>query len=196
MRRHLTTEKIILRAKAFHGAKYDYTLTRYEGHEVKIKIICPEHGEFTKTPHKHTHKTKPSGCPTCSSIRKGHTKFSSKGEKSIKIYLEGLNISYVQQYRIFKCRSKNPLPFDFAVFDKQNNLRSLIEFDGQQHYKPVTFGGISKKQAEIAFQQSQFRDQIKNTYCKQNSIPLLRIPYYNIDTIPDILSEHLDNLLI
>ena len=42
----------------------------------------------------------------------------------------------------------------------------------------------------------QKRDRIKNEYCDKNNIPLIRIPYYNIDKISDILTENVLNPLI
>jgi len=32
--------------------------------------------------------------------------------------------------------------FDFVIFDNQNNIKKCIEYNGEQHYKPVElFGG-------------------------------------------------------
>lgn len=59
-----------------------------------------------------------------------------------------------------------------------------IEFDGIQHYEPVKyFGGVAK------FKQQKKRDLIKDNFCKENNIKLVRIPYYDIDLIDDILKE-------
>ena len=47
-----------------------------------------------------------------------------------------------------------------------------IEYDGIQHFEPVNdFGG------EIEFNNIQIRDNIKNEYCKNNNINLIRIRY-------------------
>ena len=53
----------------------------------------------------------------------------------------------------------------------------MIEVDGEQHFRPVCFGGITKERAELNFKKSQERDRIKDEYCKENGIKLLRIPY-------------------
>ena len=47
----------------FIGDKYDYSKVEYKGKDVKVCIICPEHGEFWQTPHSHLYKY---GCPKCS----------------------------------------------------------------------------------------------------------------------------------
>ena len=46
-------EKFIEKAKSIYGEKYDYSEVEYVGSAVKVKIICPEHGPFEKTPNKH-----------------------------------------------------------------------------------------------------------------------------------------------
>ena len=61
--KRLTTEEFINRAKKIHGDKYDYSLVDYKGTDAKVKIICPQHGEFWQQPHNHLAG---SGCPACS----------------------------------------------------------------------------------------------------------------------------------
>ncbi len=49
----LNTEQFIAKAKRVHGDKYDYSLVSYETTELPVKIVCPAHGEFEQTPHRH-----------------------------------------------------------------------------------------------------------------------------------------------
>ena len=49
----LTTEEFIKRAKEVHGDKYDYSKVEYKGARKRVKIICPEHGEFEQLPFDH-----------------------------------------------------------------------------------------------------------------------------------------------
>ena len=49
----MTTEEFIKRAKEIHGDKYDYSETNFVNWRTKVKIICPEHGEFWKTAGNH-----------------------------------------------------------------------------------------------------------------------------------------------
>lgn len=71
------TEEFIVKARLKHGDKYDYSKTEYVASRVKIKIICPIHGEFEQTPESHL---KPMGCFKCGYIdynrAKRHTKDS------------------------------------------------------------------------------------------------------------------------
>lgn len=124
-------------------------------------------------------------------IASGHTsscgckKISSK-ERLIKKFLDDNNVQYIQQYSIKECRFKYPLKFDFAIFENQI-LKSLIEFDGEQHFRPVEyFGGIE------SFQKTQKRDHIKNEYCKKNNIPLYRIRY---DLTDDEIKNKIVNII-
>lgn len=48
-----TTSEFIIDAAIKHNEKYDYSKVKYEGAQTKIKIICPEHGEFMQTPTHH-----------------------------------------------------------------------------------------------------------------------------------------------
>lgn len=127
-------------------------------------------------------KHNPIGCPNCA---------SSKLEKKIKTYLDDNIIIYKQQYRIDKCRYKNPLPFDFAIFNKNNDLICLIEADGRQHFTISQFGGIDLDRAKENFEQQKIRDNIKTKYCQDNNIKLIRIPYWDFDNIEEILENEL-----
>lgn len=59
----LTKDTFIEKARKVHGDKYDYSKVNYVGAETKVCIICPKHGEFWQTPHRHLRGDK---CPMCS----------------------------------------------------------------------------------------------------------------------------------
>jgi hypothetical protein len=62
-----TTEQFIKEAKKIHGNKYDYSKVKYDGTDVKVCIVCPEHGEFWQTPYSHL---KGCQCPVCSKVQR------------------------------------------------------------------------------------------------------------------------------
>lgn len=62
-----TATIFINKAKAIHLDKYDYSLVNYTKSDNKVIIICPEHGEFTKTPNKHITGQ---GCPKCNNAHR------------------------------------------------------------------------------------------------------------------------------
>lgn len=56
-----------------HKNKYDYSLVEYVNNKTKVKIICPEHGEFKVSPSHHLNGT---GCSKCSlNYRKGNDEY-------------------------------------------------------------------------------------------------------------------------
>ena len=113
----------------------------------------------------------------------------SKGEARVRKVLTDLKLDFATQYRFNDCRGKKyPLPFDFAVF-KNGNLIFLIEYDGEQHFKPINFKGVSDEKALISHQLTKNNDLIKNEYCKNKNIKLIRIPYYEYNNIFNILSN-------
>lgn len=126
------------------------------------------------------------GCPICN---------SSKGEKIILEILLTKNIPHERQYAFKDCKNKHSLAFDFAILDSCDNVVSLIEYDGEQHFKPIDFASRGEEWAIKQHIGVIKRDEIKNTYCKENNIPLLRIPYTEFDNIENILDEWLLNRL-
>jgi hypothetical protein len=63
----LTKTEFIKRATKVHGNKYDYSKVVYINSRLKIKIICPEHGEFEQIPANHLNGL---GCAECSGNKK------------------------------------------------------------------------------------------------------------------------------
>jgi predicted nucleic acid-binding Zn-ribbon protein len=122
-----------------------------------------------------------SRCPRCN---------QSKGEKRIESFLSNSGIRFEPQYRIAECKNKRPLPFDFAIFDDYQGLVCLIEFDGMQHFKLTR-----RRNAEDLLRRVQKHDQIKNKYCADNNIKLIRIPYTDFDRIEEILASELSEII-
>jgi hypothetical protein len=56
------TEIFITKAKLIHGDRYDYGKVEYKNNEIKIKLICKEHGEFEQSPKSHLEGR---GCNKC-----------------------------------------------------------------------------------------------------------------------------------
>jgi hypothetical protein len=151
-------------------------LSKYTRRRDNIKCECLECGHIWDTLadsllNMHT------GCPNC---------LISKGEKRIKTFLDKKDIQYIQQYRLDDCRNTYPLPYDFAILFN-DELLCLIEYDGKQHYEPWHKIHDAIERLKII----QFRDNIKNNYCKSNNIKLIRIPYWDYDNIEHILTKEL-----
>lgn len=111
------------------------------------------------------------GCPECA---------ESNGERTVRQYLDKHKILYNFQKAFDDCCDIKHLPFDFYLPE----YNACIEYDGEQHYRPVDYFG-----GEDSFKKTVMHDNIKNDYCKNNDIKLLRIPYYaNVE-------EELNNFL-
>lgn len=106
----------------------------------------------------------------------------------IKQLLERKGIDFKSEYTIYI--DDKYYRFDFYL--PQYNL--FIEYDGQQHFEPVRFHGNNIEEDERAFRITQEHDKIKNNYCEENNINLLRIPYWEKDNIETIINSHLQRL--
>lgn len=121
--------------------------------------------------------------------KRGYWKGSSKAEDYIYNYLTSKNIKFIHQHTFENLISIRKLKFDFAIIDANNKLLKLIEYDGEQHYFPVRFGGIDIIKSEENFKYLQNLDEMKNRYCRDNNIELIRIPYWDFDKIEKILED-------
>jgi hypothetical protein len=179
-----TLEEFLERAISLHGNKYDYSQVEFKGVHNTITIICPKHGTFTQEAYHHTRRKKPRGCSQCT---------ETKGESAIRQFLED-NIRYITQYRIYDpdgdnyghscegCPEISSLRWDFYLPDYD----LFIEFDGEQHFYAVEFFGGEKGLVD-----TQRRDAIKNQFIADNNLNLMRIPYWKLPEIPDLLKKRL-----
>lgn len=115
-------------------------------------------------------------CPICN---------SSKGERKIMLYLNKKGVNYKREVTMPNLVSKNnvALRFDFAILDNEGRLVCLIEYDGQQHYKDVN------RRGGLTFETLKEHDYMKNEYCQERGIKLIRIPYWDYKNIEKILEK-------
>lgn len=149
---------------------YGYTLitpkSEYVNGDTSVDIMCENKHIYTTTIHRFKMGYR---CTECQ---------DSKGSRRVKTFLNKYKIRYITEYRFSDCKFKRTLPFDFYL----PNYNICIEYDGRQHYEIVkAFGGMD------AFIDTKIRDTIKNKYCENNNIKLIRIPYWEFDNIENIL---------
>lgn len=167
----------IFKQEVYDLVKDEYTvLGEYKTAKTKLLI---KHNEC-----KHAYSVTPDNflrnrrCPFCN---------NSKGEKAIDNLLAKNNIIYSREYTFDDLIGigGNPLRYDFALFeDKEKTiLKLLIEYDGEFHYK--------KYYDDQNFETQKIHDNLKNEYCKEKNIKLLRIPYWKFDNIEEILNDKL-----
>lgn len=119
-------------------------------------------------------------CPCCN---------KSYGEKELENFAIHNHLNYRTQETFDGCFRNDFLKFDMSIYDDNNELLCLIEFDGSTHYEISRFGNISEEQAVLNLQDQKERDKIKDDFCKENNIMLLRLN--NIDTLCDELKNYL-----
>ena len=114
---------------------------------------------------------------------------NSIGNMTINRLLNKANIKYETEYS-FKdfIATTNPFRFDFALFDNDNNLLALIEYQGNIHFSYHENGGNNKEK----FLKRQQDDLRKFEYCKNNNIKLYYITY--LDNIEEKIEEILNEL--
>lgn len=114
----------------------------------------------------------------------------SKGEEKIAQSLSKLGINFIKEYTGFDdCLNKETntkLRFDFYLPE----YNCCIEYDGIQHFQSGT--GWNSKSHLI---KTQTNDSIKNQYCTDNKIKLIRISYLDFNKInSSYLMERLGDL--
>lgn len=160
--------KLLEPTKGFIGTKSD------------IKFVCAQCGSSFETTLGYVLKNRKFLCNTCA--YSGREK--SFGEMEVKRVLDEMGVEYKREYSFPDCKYKLSLRFDFAVFVKEKIY--LIEFDGIQHFeKGDDFYSRN-------FEDRILRDTIKNNYCIENGIPLLRIRYDEIRWVKEKVQDFLD----
>jgi len=106
-------------------------------------------------------------CPRCS---------AGKSERMcLNIIKQNCIFDNITYHKLIYIKNKRYI-IDFYL--KIHNFEIFIEYNGKQHYEPVRFNNISQERADNNFKNQQIRDEIIRTFCKNNNIYLLEIPYY------------------
>lgn len=169
--RKLGREEYIRRAVNKHGNAYDYSEVNYKNMHTKIKILCSTHGWFLQKAENHLNGV---GCPKCSLT-------ISRGERKIMMILDDLNIKYITEKTfqdLYYSNKKAKLRYDFYLTD----YNILLEFHGEQHYKPINIKGRVSDESEqhLIFYHIYSRDKIKEDYAESNGF-IYEVIKYNED---------------
>ena len=152
---------------------YPYIDKEFININSKITIFCKIHGESIQCAYVHLHSK--CGCKYCKNLQ-------SKGVLKIYNFLKKNNIKFSMEYKFPDCRNILELPFDFYLTD----YNIAIEYDGEQHFKSIEFFG-----GDESFKKQKANDNIKNIYCFDNNIIIIRIPYFDYNNIENILGDTL-----
>lgn len=150
-----TKEEFVSDAKRIHGEKYDYSKVEYVNAKTKVCIICPEHGEFWTTPDAHLQGC---GCPVCGQIHASVDRIAD--------LLKERNIEFERE-KMFQWLGAQRLDFYLT----EQNI--AIEYQGEQHFKPVKYFGGEKR-----FIDRKERDDRKRKLCDENGVNILYVSFY------------------
>ena len=99
-----------------------------------------------------------------------------------------------QEEKIIQLLTKNKIPFNYQhqfndllnkKFDFYINNQYLLEYDGSQHFQATETGWNTIQHLK----RTRKNDLIKNKYCFEHNIPLIRIPYNKNYTFEDLKLE-------
>jgi hypothetical protein len=165
-------EHFVKIANEKHGdGRYGYP-ERYKKSDIKINIHCPKigkdgsiHGLFPQTPEKHKIGQ---GCPKCVDEQT-----QSKKASEVKQIL--IKLGYIEHVTMINEWSDNGKIRNISILYIDEYLTPeifAIEVDGAQHFRIASYDdGLEDLIKRM------HRDMIKDKYCLENKINLLRIPY-------------------
>lgn len=167
--------EFILKSNIVHDFKYKYKFNKYKNINSMVSVDCPLHGVFIIRAYNHLNYG--IGCNKCD---------DTIYKKEISKFLNKYSISYYQEYKFKGLRDVFEISFDFFI----PSMRTCIEFEGIQHFQPVShFGGLE------SFENVKKIDKNKEDYCEENYINLIKIRYDQIDDIYQILWNNLRNFI-
>ena len=162
------------------GLKYIDRYVRNKTRSTMLIVECPIHG-ILEVYYSNLRQRK--SCPECNSNNLQNSKITIEVER----WLNDSGEHFIREYKFQDCRDKRELPFDFYL----PKLNTCIEVDGRQHFEKAYFGNMSENETEIMLNYTKRHDEIKNQYCKQNNIKILRIPYWERNNIEKVLKNAL-----
>lgn len=149
----------------------------YKTNSTPIKVTCMIHN--------YTYSSTPSALFSRLSCC-AKTRITYKEERVCRL-LEDWGYNITRQKKFEDCRDVSYLYFDCYLDD----FNILIEFDGEQHYKPVKYSLQSYDDAVRKYEYTKMHDLIKDEYCRMQKIELIRIPYWEFENLDYFLFNEL-----
>lgn len=182
--RHCTKEKnreikmkkhgdFVKEVEELYGNSFE-VISEYNGATERVDLIHTRCGNIISPKANHI-LTNNFGCKYCN---------MSSPESIIDSVLKEHNLNYDIQVRFDDCISdKNiKLPFDFVIYDKNNVVKYIVEYDGEHHDSEEPFGLESHIRTVK-------NDSIKNNYCENKSYTLYRIPHTQKKNIKKLVED-------
>jgi hypothetical protein len=129
------------------------------------------------TPQSILTKIRHTGCPTC----------KNKKENELKRFIVDNIVSdyFKHQYKIYIDNKKRFV--DFCIIKNDNVY--FIERNGEQHYMPICFNGLSRTIANRNYEKQVIKDKQLKEFCEEYNIKLIVIKY-------DMKQEEIENIFI
>lgn len=169
-----TIEEFKRNVKDLVGDEYSVLSNEYFGNKVKLRFrhnICGR--EYEATPNKFLLGRR---CPYCSVN-------NSKAEEIIykELLKNGLaECDITRQKKYSDLKDKSYLRYDFYI----GKFNLLLEFDGEQHYKPFRRADGKKR-----LDDTKKHDKMKDEYAVAHNIRLVRIPYTEFPNLAEKIHE-------
>lgn len=175
-----SSQKLIQYISSYYNDKLLNPEEYLRAGESNLKILCGQCGKNVFVTSFINFKNGTQRCINC-------TRSISSNELKIRNFLDKHNIDYISEKTFQDCKDKGLLFFDFYL--PNNNM--IIEFDGEQHYNNNFHITRGIEDPEGVFEKQKLHDEIKNQYCKDKGIHLLRIPYWEENHLEEILIKEL-----
>lgn len=162
IKRRISFDEFVARARKVHGDKYDYSIVEKEFEEAKINnqtiqiitIKCKTCGQIFKQ-NKGLHMDG-RGCPFCE---------ASSKEQLLHDFLESIGVKYLFQATFSGMQYKQKLSVDFYLPEYD----VVIEYNGKQHYQVWK----SKRELELC----KTRDFIKKKFLENHNIQVVKYSF-------------------
>lgn len=177
--RRFTIEELKQRIKDKSNGTYEYVSGNYKNNVSPIKVRHLDCNHIFTT----NWMLFRQGSVTCKHCR------GSFGEQQVKGYLDQHGLDYEFGYVIPDLKDRKRLHFDLWLA----KYKIAIEYDGVQHFKPTQFNQHGNKSAKEQYKLTVKHDRMKDQYCKEKGIKLIRIKYdQDVNTV---LDKELKNII-
>lgn len=157
----------------------------WKGCNTKIILRCITHDYIwkTTTARHFVNRDSISACPECSKKYKYE-------QICYNILKKNLGINDIERYHAVKCfdpilNKERTLYID--LYSK--SLNKAFEYDGPQHYDntPWFYDTVEEYKDQVK------RDKLKDEYCRNNNIPLLRITYRDNSRLEEVIKAFIED---
>jgi len=156
----LTSEYFVQKAREFHGENtYGYSKIDYLNSRTKVKIVCPEHGDFEQTPNNHLRGV---GCPGCSNHGFDKTKngFLYILRSDCGQYMK-IGITHDPKQRQVQLSKATPFSFKrIELIEGTGDQIADLEKELLAEYKPIEFDNQFDGYTEWRLWDNSIRDHL------------------------------------